>query len=48
MVFESNRSSHHTIFSNLDLGLPGLIGVRILRNSQFSSLELGLPGLKGV
>ena len=42
MVFERNRSSHHTIFSNLDLGLPVLIGVRVRPDSQFFNSELGL------
>ena len=34
--------------SRLELGLPGLRGVRIRPNTQFSSLDLGLPGFKGV
>ena len=41
-VFERSSSSHHNNFSNLDLGLPVLIGVRVRPNSQFSNSELGL------
>ena len=41
-VFERSSSSHHTNCSNLDLGLPVLIGVRVRPNSQFSNSELSL------
>ena len=41
-------SNPGTNSSRLELGLPGLRGVRIRPNSQFSSLDLGLPSFKGV